>query len=57
MAYDHALKIVPATPYFRVRNRLGDFPIFGPDFEYYAYRIYNLIVLIVKYFTSCKAGI
>ena len=31
--HDRALKIAPATPFFRVRNRLGDFPIFDPDFK------------------------
>ena len=31
--HDRALKIAPATPFFRVKNRLGDFPIFDPDFK------------------------
>ena len=30
---DRALKIAPATAPHRVRNRLGDFPIFDPDFK------------------------
>ena len=31
--HDRALKIAPATPFFRVKKRLGDFPIFDPDFK------------------------
>ena len=31
--HDRALKIAPATPFFRVKNRLGDLRIFDPDFK------------------------